>query len=408
MLFFVLCHCVITWCPYRLRFCWLCLLFNLTRFFISSHSLFLSLQVTSPPVSAPQRLVQMRLSSRFWSRPKESCRCRKQVSRSFFSSSPDDSKYWRWYILAVSVCLSWQPFSPPTTDFSHAQPSYAGLKGGGGGGTGGGGGSGSDEAIRSILEQARREMEAQQAALEPILKASSSSSSSTSSLSQRDLLSSSLTAPLPPYNPLALSLKKPSSSLLSSPSSPSPILDFSSGVKREGRASDMSIDGALRLGRSSEGSARSGSSGGVGYWREQWWSNMHTDQHRTITAQSEDNRNQEDSKEVRGGGKHKRVCLITLFLLYSGCMSELFSGCVFQGILSDGLSRHKPWNKLNQRNREPYLRMQPWLNGDQGQNAHIQQAQNQGKQITCTHTNTQSHTPAAQKVHGFTQPGSLG
>ncbi|KAM8768049.1 homeobox protein cut-like 1 isoform 2-T2 [Acanthopagrus schlegelii] len=229
-------------------------------------------------------------------------------------------------------------------DFSHAQPSYAGLKGGGGGGTGGGGGSGSDEAIRSILEQARREMEAQQAALEPILKASSSSSSSTSSLSQRDLLSSSLTAPLPPYNPLALSLKKPSSSLLSSPSSPSPILDFSSGVKREGRASDMSIDGALRLGRSSEGSARSGSSGGVGYWREQWWSNMHTDQHRTITAQTEDNRNQEDSKE---------------------------------GILSDGLSRHKAWNKLNQRSREPYLRMQPWLNGDQGQNAHIQQAQNQ-------------------------------
>ncbi|XP_073338728.1 cut-like homeobox 1b isoform X2 [Pagrus major] len=229
-------------------------------------------------------------------------------------------------------------------DFSHAQPSYAGLKGGGGGSTGGGGGSGSDEAIRSILEQARREMEAQQAALEPILKASSSSSS-LSSLSQRDLLSSQLTAPLPPYNPLALSLKKPPSSLLSSPSSPSPILDFSSSVKREGRASDMSIDGAQRLGRSSEGSARSGSSGGVGYWREQWWSNMHTDQHRTIAAQTgEDNRNQEDSKE---------------------------------GILSDGLSRLKPWNKLNQRSREPYLRMQPWLNGDQGQNAHIQQAQNQ-------------------------------
>ncbi|XP_078102196.1 cut-like homeobox 1b isoform X2 [Sander vitreus] len=235
-------------------------------------------------------------------------------------------------------------------DLSHAQPSYTGLKGGGGigGGSGiGGGGSGSDEAIRSILEQARREMEAQQTALEPILKASSSSSSSAS-LSQRDFLSSSLTAPLPPYNPLSLSLKKPSSSLLSSPSSPSPILDFSSSVKREGRASsgiDMSIDGALRLGRSSEGSTRSGSSGGVGYWREQWWSNMHTDPRRAISSQTgEENHNQEDSKE---------------------------------GILSDSLSRHKPWNKLNQRSREPYLRMQPWLNGDQGQNTHIQQAQNQ-------------------------------
>ncbi|XP_037630558.1 cut-like homeobox 1b isoform X4 [Sebastes umbrosus] len=232
-------------------------------------------------------------------------------------------------------------------DLSHAQPSYAGLKGGGRGGVGGGGGGGSDEAIRSILEQARREMEAQQTALEPLLKASSSSSSSAL-LSQRDFLSSSLTAPLPPYNPLALSLKKPPSSLLSSPSSPSPILDFSSSVKREGRASsgiDMSIDGALRLGRGSEGSARSGSSGGVGYWREQWWSNMHTDPRRTMSSQTgEENHNQEDSKE---------------------------------GILSDSLSRHKPWNKLNQRSREPYLRMQPWLNGDQGQNTHIQPAQNQ-------------------------------
>ncbi|XP_074498290.1 cut-like homeobox 1b isoform X8 [Sebastes fasciatus] len=232
-------------------------------------------------------------------------------------------------------------------DLSHAQPSYAGLKGGGRGGVGGGGGGGSDEAIRSILEQARREMEAQQTALEPLLKASSSSSSSAL-LSQRDFLSSSLTAPLPPYNPLALSLKKPPSSLLSSPSSPSPILDFSSSVKREGRASsgiDMSMEGALRLGRGSEGSARSGSSGGVGYWREQWWSNMHTDPRRTMSSQTgEENHNQEDSKE---------------------------------GILSDSLSRHKPWNKLNQRSREPYLRMQPWLNGDQGQNTHIQPAQNQ-------------------------------
>ncbi|KAM4589859.1 homeobox protein cut-like 1 isoform 3-T3 [Fundulus diaphanus] len=233
-------------------------------------------------------------------------------------------------------------------DLSHAPPSYTGLKGGGGGGIGGGGGSGSDEAIRSILEQARREMEAQQAALEPILKASSASSSS-GSLSQRDILGSSLTAPLPPYNPLALSLKKPPSSHLSSPPSPSPILDFSSGGKREGRASsgiDMSADGAFRLGRPAEGSSRPGSAVAGGYWREQWWSNMHSDHRRSMSGQvGEENHNQEDSKEA---------------------------------ILSDGLSRHKPWNKLNQRSREPsYLRMQTWLNGDQGQNTHIQQTQNQ-------------------------------
>lgn len=218
-----------------------------------------------------------------------------------------------------------------STDLSHTQPSYAGLKGGGGGGTVGGGSSGSDEVIRSILEQARREMEAQQAALEPMLKASSSSSSSTASLSQRELLSSPLTAPLPPYNPLALSLKKPPSSLLSSPSSPSPILDFSSSVKREGRASsgmDMSADGALRLGRSSEGSARSGSSGGVGYWREQWWTNMPTDHRRAISSQiGEDNHSQEDSKEVNESRK-KSMCVCVFCRCIYYCFNSTVVACL--------------------------------------------------------------------------------
>lgn len=175
-------------------------------------------------------------------------------------------------------------------------------------------------------------MEAQQTALEPILKASSSSSS-FALLSQRDFLNSSLTAPLPPYNPLALSLKKPPSSLLSSPSSPSPILDFSSSVKREGRASlgiDMSVDGVHRLGRSSEGSARSGSSGGVGYWREQWWSNMHTDPRRAISSQTgEDNYNQEDSKEVRPEkGKHLFVCAFSAQLFLLLCFYSTVVACL--------------------------------------------------------------------------------
>lgn len=210
------------------------------------------------------------------------------------------------------------PFPLLLIDLSHAQPSYTGLKGGGGGGIGGGGGSGSDEAIRSILEQARREMEAQQAALEPILKASSASTSS-GSLSQRDILGSSLTAPLPPYNPLALSLKKPPSSHLSSPPSPSPVLDFSSGGKREGRASsgiDMSADGTFRLGRPSEGSGRPGGAVGGGYWREQWWSNMHSDHRRTMSSLvGEENHNQEDSKEVRAEPKKSTFCLFLPLLV---------------------------------------------------------------------------------------------
>ncbi|CAL8332806.1 unnamed protein product [Boreogadus saida] len=226
-------------------------------------------------------------------------------------------------------------------DLSHGPPSYGGLKGGGGGVS-----SGSDEAIRSILEQARREMEAQQAALEPLLKASSSSSSSSlSSLShQRDFMGSPLAATLPPYNPLALSLRK------APPTSPSPVLDFSAGsVKREHRGcssgAESPADGALRPGRGSDGAQpRSGGGGGAGgHWREQWWSNMHGDPRRSVSLQTgEDGHTPEDSKE---------------------------------GILGDGLSRPRQWNhnKPSQRSREPYLRMQLWLNGDQGQNTQPQQ-----------------------------------
>ncbi|XP_059931718.1 cut-like homeobox 1b [Gadus macrocephalus] len=236
-------------------------------------------------------------------------------------------------------------------DLSHGPPSYGGLKGGGGGVS-----SGSDEAIRSILEQARREMEAQQAALEPLLKASSSSSSSSlSSLSHpRDFMGSPLAATLPPYNPLALALKKAPGgggggarvAASSSPTSPCPVLDFSAGsVKREHRGSsggESPADGALR--RGSDG-AQPRSGGGGGHWREQWWSNMHGDPRRSVSLQTgEDGHTPEDSKE---------------------------------GILSDGLSRPRQWNKPSQRSREPYLRMQLWLNGDQGQNTQAQQAHHQ-------------------------------
>ncbi|XP_048122867.1 LOW QUALITY PROTEIN: cut-like homeobox 1b [Alosa alosa] len=68
-----------------------------------------------------------------------------------------------------------------------------------------------------ILEQARREMEAQQVAMEPHLKTASCSSGSASSSSQGDVL---LSTPLPAYNPLALSLKKTLPLSGSTPSSP--------------------------------------------------------------------------------------------------------------------------------------------------------------------------------------------
>ncbi|XP_058274541.1 cut-like homeobox 1b isoform X4 [Hemibagrus wyckioides] len=196
-----------------------------------------------------------------------------------------------------------------------------------------GGGGGSDEAIRSILEQARREMEAQQASLSSS-SSSSSSSSISSSLSQCDLsllspkvlAPSPLGAPLTTYSPLALGLKKPppllpsSSSSPSSPS-PSPLLDFSS-IKKE-RPVSPGQDGASRV-----------------PWREQWWNS--SQQERRGTGLPDENHSMEDSKEVLG---------------------------LSQGSVSDMLSRPKPWSKLTQKGREPFIRMQLWLNGELGQNS---------------------------------------
>ena len=39
-----------------------------------------------------------------------------------------------------------------------------------------------------------------------------------------------------------------------------------------------------------------------------------------------------------------------------------------QGSVSDMLSRPKPWAKLTQKGREPFIRMQLWLNGELGHN----------------------------------------
>ncbi|XP_060761874.1 cut-like homeobox 1b isoform X4 [Neoarius graeffei] len=204
-----------------------------------------------------------------------------------------------------------------------------------------GGGGGSDEAIRSILEQARREMEAQQASLSSS-SSSSSSSSISSSLSQCDLSAlspkvlapSPLGAPLTSYSPLVLGLKKPppllpsSSSSPSSPS-PSPLLDFSS-IKKE-RPASPGQDGASRV-----------------QWREQWWNNLQ--QERRGTGLPDENHSMEDSKEVLG---------------------------LSQGSVSDMLSRPKPWSKLTQKGREPFIRMQLWLNGELGQNSVNQPGQTQ-------------------------------
>ncbi|XP_047662568.1 cut-like homeobox 1b isoform X2 [Tachysurus fulvidraco] len=284
-----------------------------------------------------------------------------------------------------------------------------------------GAGGGSDDAIRSILEQARREMEAQQASLSSS-SSSSSSSSISSSLSQCDLsllsprvlAPSPLGAPLTTYSPLALGLKKPppllpsSSSSPSSPS-PSPLLDYSS-IKKE-RPASPGQDGASRV-----------------QWREQWWNN--SQQERRGTGLSDENHSIEDSKETpprlldapqywsewhHAGSAYQELSgtrvprparapvpplapeqcqlfscreldtveltqLVKEKLAKSGVCQRLFGEKVLglsQGSVSDMLSRPKPWSKLTQKGREPFIRMQLWLNGDLGQNSVNQPGQTQ-------------------------------
>ncbi|XP_030648563.1 homeobox protein cut-like 1 [Chanos chanos] len=306
--------------------------------------------------------------------------------------------------------------------------------------------SSSDDTIRSILEQARREMEAQQAALEPILKANSMAQSDLSLLGPKLLGSSHLSA-LPAYSPLSLSLKKPP--LRST--SPTQLLDYhgSSGVKKENSeilVSEGVLDGTSKHGRSSEGPS------GASSWREHWWSTLHSERRGGGNQSiSEDTHSQEDTNEkplrltssaavaptssldywkdwpsaespysqsselslqMPSGSETPQSSplpssspLLPLakaakpvvppltpeqyeFYMYqdvdtveltqqvkdklakNGICQRVFGEKVLglsQGSVSDMLSRPKHWSKLTQKGREPFIRMQLWLNGELGQ-----------------------------------------
>ncbi|XP_066551617.1 homeobox protein cut-like 1 isoform X2 [Amia ocellicauda] len=306
-------------------------------------------------------------------------------------------------------------------------------------------GGGSDDAIRSILEQARREMEAQQSALEPVLKATHAPADL--SLLPPKLLGAHGLGGVPAFSPLALSLKKPSATS-SSPSSSS-LLDFHSAIKKESSESPGAelqgvADGGHKHSRNSEGTR------GGGSWRDQWWSTLHSDRRSTPLPGGEESRSQEDSKEkpprlagssaapssasdywkdwpraespfsqgselsLQGPSRSETpqssplpsspllplakpakpaVAPLTPeqyeFYMYqevdtleltrqvkeklakNGICQRIFGEKVLglsQGSVSDMLSRPKPWSKLTQKGREPFIRMQLWLNGELGQN----------------------------------------
>ncbi|TKC38042.1 hypothetical protein EI555_005738, partial [Monodon monoceros] len=320
----------------------------------------------------------------------------------------------------------------------------------------------SDDAIRSILQQARREMEAQQAALDPALKPAPLSQTDIAILTPK-LMPPSPMSSVSGYSPLAVSLKKPPSA----PDSSAPALPNAPVLKKESQdvpgpdlpgAAD-SAQGVLRHVKSELGRS--------GVWKDHWWSAVQPE--RKSSAPPEDPKAEEASggKEKGGGSSggqaraergqlqgpssseywkdwpsaespysqsselsltgasrsetpqnsplpsspivplskptkpsvppltpeqyeiymYQEVDTIELTrqvkekLAKNGICQRIFGEKVLglsQGSVSDMLSRPKPWSKLTQKGREPFIRMQLWLNGELGQGVLPVQGQQQG------------------------------
>lgn len=155
-------------------------------------------------------------------------------------------------------------------------------------------GSGSsDDAIRSILQQARREMEAQQAALDPALKPAPLSQADLAILTPK-LIPSSPMSSVSSYPPLALSLKKPPSA----PDAGAAALPNPPALKKESQdAPGLDLQGAAE---SAQGVLRHVKSelGRGGVWKDHWWSPVQPE--RKGTAPPEDTKS-----EDTGGAKEK-------------------------------------------------------------------------------------------------------
>ncbi|XP_059549522.1 homeobox protein cut-like 1 isoform X8 [Myotis daubentonii] len=321
----------------------------------------------------------------------------------------------------------------------------------------------SDDAIRSILQQARREMEAQQAALDPALKQTPLTQTDVTILTPK-LITTSPMSSVTSYPPLAISLKKPASA--SAPDSSNPALPNPPALKKESQdAPGLDLQGATD---SAPGVLRHVKSelGRSGGWKDHWWSTVQPE--RKNNPPSEEKQAEEASSGKEKGGSsqaraersqlqgpssssseywkewpsaespysqsselsltgasrsetpqnsplpsspivplskptkpsvppltpeqyeiymYQEVDTIELTrqvkekLAKNGICQRIFGEKVLglsQGSVSDMLSRPKPWSKLTQKGREPFIRMQLWLNGELGQGVLPVQGQQQG------------------------------
>lgn len=321
-------------------------------------------------------------------------------------------------------------------------------------------GGSADDAIRSILQQARREMEAQQAALEPALKPAPPSQTDIALLTPK-LIPASPMSSVSSYSPLAVSLKKPPSA----PDASAPALPNPPALKKESQdapgpdlpgAADPTTQGVLRHVKSELGRGT--------VWKDHWWSAVQPERKSSALPEDPKAEDASSSKEKGSGGQtraersqlqgpssseywkdwpsaespysqsselsltgasrsetpqnsplpsspivplskptkpsvppltpeqyeiymYQEVDTIELTrqvkekLAKNGICQRIFGEKVLglsQGSVSDMLSRPKPWSKLTQKGREPFIRMQLWLNGELGQGVLPVQGQQQG------------------------------
>ncbi|OXB78859.1 UNVERIFIED_CONTAM: hypothetical protein H355_011264 [Colinus virginianus] len=340
----------------------------------------------------------------------------------------------------------------------------------------------SDDAIRSILQQARREMEAQQAALDPALKTTPLSQADISILSPK-LVSTSAMSSVSSYPPLAISLKKHSSVTDSSISA----LQNLSGLKKEPQeAPVLELHG---ISDSAQGMLRhvKNELGRGGVWKDHWWNTVQHE--RRNTALPEDikveeasggkekvsNQTRPDRSQLQGPSSseywkewpnaespysqsselsmtgasrsetpqnsplpsspivslskpskpsvppltpeqyeiymYQEVDTIELTrqvkekLAKNGICQRIFGEKVLglsQGSVSDMLSRPKPWSKLTQKGREPFIRMQLWLNGELGQCVLPAQGQQQGQDTSKDGKSQEPSEPPASESQSTT------
>lgn len=156
----------------------------------------------------------------------------------------------------------------------------------------------SDDAIRSILQQARREMEAQQAALDPALKPAPLSQADIAILTPK-LIPSSPMSSVSSYPPLALSLKKPPSA----PDASASALPNPPALKKESQdAPGLDLQGAAE---SAQGVLRhvKNELGRSGVWKDHWWSTVQPERKSAVPPEDTKLEEASSTKEKGGGGQ---------------------------------------------------------------------------------------------------------